>query len=186
MRLVIAFVALLLGLQAASADELKQAQRAFRDGDHAGAAAIFQPLARQGNPIAQFNLAVMYDDGIGLPQNLALALTWYERAAEAGLVDGQYMTGRFYGRGRGTAQDPGKALFWFDLARAGGHPLAAKLRDQHWSQLSGPQRNAIEAKATRWYAAHPNQFSCKGNPCIYPRWTPIPRWSIFDLETGPD
>jgi TPR repeat protein len=186
MRLAIVFAALLLGLQPAWADELKQAQRAFRDGHYAEAAAILEPLAHQGNPIAQFNVAVMYDDGVGRPQNLALALTWYKRAAEAGLVDGQYMTGRFYGRGRATPQNPGKALFWFDLARAGGHPLAAKLRDQHWNQLSSSQRNAIEAEATRWHVAHPNQFSCKGNPCIYPRWTPIPRWSIFDLQTGPD
>lgn len=186
MRLAIAFAALLLGLQAAWANDMKQAQQAYRRGEFAEAAAILQPLARGGNPIAQFNIAVMYDDGLGFPQNLALALTWYKRAAESGLVDGQYMVGRFYGRGRGMPQNPGKALFWFDLARAGGHPLAAKLRDQHWNQLSGPQRNAIEAEATRWYAAHPNQFSCKGNPCIYPRWTPIPRWSIFDQQTGPD
>jgi TPR repeat protein len=185
MRLVIGFVVLLLGVQVAWADELKQAQKAYRHGQYAEAAAILQPLAQRGNPIAQFNVAVMYDDGLGLPQNLALALSWYKRAGEAGLIDGQYMTGRFYGRGRGTPQNPGKALFWFDLARAGGHPLAGKLRDQHWDQLNSPQRDAIEAEATRWHARHPHQFSCKGNPCIYPRWTPKPRWSIFDLDTGP-
>lgn len=186
MRLAVAFVLLLLGVQSAWADELKQAQKAFRDGQYEAATAILQPMARAGNPIAQFNIAVMYDDGIGLPQNLALALRWYKRAAEAGLVDAQYMTGRFYGGGRGVPQNPGRALFWFDLARAGGHPLAGKLRNQHWNQLRSPRRDAIEAEATRWHAAHPHQFSCKGNRCIYPRWTPIPRWSIFDQELGPE
>lgn len=186
MKLAVAFVALLLGVHAAQADVLKDARNAYRHGQYEDAVAILLPMAEQGNPVAQFNVAVMYDDGIGLPQNFPLALRWYKRAAEAGLVDAQYMTGRFYGRGRGTPQNPGKALFWFDLARAGGHPLAAKLRNQHYDQLSNPQRDAIEAEATRWHAAHPSQFSCKNNPCIYPRWTPIPRWSPFDLEFGPD
>lgn len=186
MRLALAFIALLLGCSSAHADELKEALKAFRRGEYAQAAEIWKPMAQQGNPYAQFNLAVLYDDGIGLAQNLTLALKWYKRSAYAGLADGQYMTGRFYGGGRGVPQNPGMALFWFDLARAAGHPLAAKLRNQHWDQLSSPRRTAIEAEATSWQASHPYQYSCKGKPCLYPRWTPIPRWSIFDLEQGPE
>lgn len=186
MRLTLAFLALLLGFHSVQADELKDALRAFRRGQYAEALSLTKPLAQQGNPYAQFNMAVMYDDGVGLPQNLQLALKWYKRAADAGLVDAQYMVGRFYGGGRGVPQNPGIALFWFDLARAGGHPLAAKLRNQHWDQLSSPRRDAIEAEATKWQASHPHQFTCQGKPCLYPRWTPIPRWSIFDLEQRPE
>lgn len=186
MRIALACIAMLLGLQAAQADDAGDAIWAYRHGRYEEAASILKPLARAGDPVAQFDIAVMYDDGVGLPRNLPLALQWYVRAAEAGLVDAQYMAGRFYGRGRGTGQNPARALFWFELARAGGHPLAGKLRDQHWSQLSHSRRDEIEAEATRWQSAHPNQFTCKGQPCLYPRWTPIPHWSVFDQENGPE
>lgn len=186
MRLALAIAALLIGFQAAKADEIKRAVLDYRHGRYQDSVAVMQPMAQDGNPYAQFNIAAMYDDGLGLPQNFTLALKWYRRAAEAGLVDAQYMLGRFYGSGRGMPQNPGQALFWFDLARAGGHPRANKLRNQHWDHLRSPQRDAIEAEATRWHAAHPQQFTCSGQPCIYPRWTPIPQWTPFEQEFGPE
>ncbi|MBC2834798.1 sel1 repeat family protein [Paragemmobacter straminiformis] len=60
---------------------------AARAGDTATAAALFLPLARSGDAVAQFNLALLYYDGRGLPQNHAEALYWAWRARLAGRTE---------------------------------------------------------------------------------------------------
>ena len=173
---------LLLALKPVEAHDVRQGTAAFRMGHYGEAAAILMPLAEKGDPIAQFAVAVMHDEGRGLPQNYARALSWYRQAARAGLVDGQYMVGRIYGRGRGVKQNPAAAFYWFNLAAAGGHPLAARLRDQHRNQISAAEARRREAEAVSWQSRHPYQFSCEGRHCIYPRWTARPSWNLLDRE----
>jgi TPR repeat protein len=173
---------LLLMIGPAVADDVRTGTSLYVRGDYGAAAAVLKPLAEEGNVLAQFAIAAMYDDGRGLPQNLPRALSWYKKAAHAGLVDAQYMVGRFYGGGRGVKQNPSTAFYWFNLAAAGGHPRAATLRDQHRLQISPTQRRRMEAEASSWHARHPRQFTCQFHRCIYPRWTPRPRWNILYPE----
>ena len=182
MKRLLALIALCLWLTPASADDFRQGLQAYRYGHFQDAVAILKPLAQRGDPYAQFSLGVMYDDGVGLPRNLKLALMWYKKAGAHGLADAQFMAGMLYGAGRGVRQDPAAALYWFELAAAAGHPRAPLLRDQHWSQLSSPVRERIEANATAWLAEHPVQLTCKGKFCIYPKWTKGPRWTIFERD----
>lgn len=180
MRTVLACAALFLAIHTAQAGDFERGVSAYRHGDYAGAVSLIEPLARHGDPFAQFALAVMYDDGRGRPQDFSKALAWYTRAARAGLVDAQYMAGRFYGRGRGVKQNPARAFFWFNIAAAGGHPHAARLRDQQRAQVNRAQRSRIEAEAVAWQAKHPTQFTCKERRCIFPGWTARPAWNFYD------
>ncbi len=41
--------------------------------------ATCQPLAEQGNASAQYNLGVIYDNALGVPQNYSKAAEWYAR-----------------------------------------------------------------------------------------------------------
>ena len=161
------------------ADDYGKGVSAFRNGDYGYSVSLLKPLAQAGDPFAQFALAVMYDDGLGLPQNFVRALHWYRKAAHSGLVDSQYMVARFYGRGRGVKQDPATAFFWFNIAAAGGHPYAARLRDQHIHQITVAQREKLEARAVEWHERHPAQFTCKSRTCIHPSWTKRPKWRLF-------
>ena len=43
-------------------------------------------LAELGMAAAQFNLALMYDHGEGVPENDAEAVKWYRKAADQGLA----------------------------------------------------------------------------------------------------
>jgi TPR repeat protein len=132
--------------------------------------------------IDNFRQAVRYDDGHGVPQDFARALALYTRAARSGLVDAQYMVGRFYGAGRGVRQNPARALYWFNLAAAGGHPHAAAQRDQQRLQTLPRERSRIEAAATAWSASHPDRFTCWKNFCRYPRWTARPALTNLGLD----
>lgn len=180
MKRLFAVLALLFLAAPACAGELAQGLSAYRVGNYEQAVALVRPAAERGDPYAEYSLGVMYDNGLGVPRDFALALTWYKRAAYQGLADAQYMTGRFYGNGRGVRQDPAAALFWLELAAAAGHPLAPLLRDQHYTQLKASVRERVSADAARWQAQHPVQLTCKWKSCIFPTWTKRPVWTFVD------
>ena len=69
---------------ASPAASLARAYDALRQGQAAEAARLYRDLAEQGVPEAQFNLALLYFDGQGLPQNHAETLYWAWRARLSG------------------------------------------------------------------------------------------------------
>jgi len=66
-----------------------QAGARFQAGDHAGAAQIVRKAADAGNALAQLRLALMYDQGDGVPQNSRTAFEWYIKAAALGEPESQ-------------------------------------------------------------------------------------------------
>lgn len=80
--------------QAKAPAAFAEAIAAARAGDTGTAAALFLPLARDGDPQAQFNLALLYYDGRGLPQNHAEALYWAWRARLSGRPEAQPLIAR--------------------------------------------------------------------------------------------
>ena len=83
MRAALLLVALITAspLLATTAD-FDAALTAYDRGDYAAALAELRPLAEQGYTGAQYNLAVRYRKGHGVPQDYAEAVTWYRKAAE--------------------------------------------------------------------------------------------------------
>ena len=55
---------------------------AYNRGDFTTALRELRPLANQGHADAQAYLGLMYDKGLGIPQNDEAAVKWYTRAAE--------------------------------------------------------------------------------------------------------
>ena len=70
--------------QLPGADLYNQAGKLFQSGDHAGAAKLATQAAEAGNTLAQLRLALMYDQGDGVPQSATAAMPWYQRAAAVG------------------------------------------------------------------------------------------------------
>ncbi len=115
-------VALILG--ALTATPLAQASDAFdgldaaRAGDYGQAATLIAPLAMQGNPQAQFNLALMYHSGAGVAQNEAEAVAWYHKAAENGSSQAQEFLAAGYAEGWfGLPHDVAKAKYWYQKSQ---------------------------------------------------------------------
>src|SRR5215471_9505906 len=78
--------------------------------------------AQQGNPDAQFRLALAYESGTGTSQDYAAAVRWYKSAADAGVPAAQNNLGSMYGRGLGVTKDDAEALKWYLRAASEGHP----------------------------------------------------------------
>lgn len=103
---------------------------------------IWETLAGLGNADALFNLAILAEDGLGEPKDMAKAEALYLTAANAGGFKAQYRLGMLYSSGSVLAQDLVKARQYLNLAAAhGDKDAAARL-----AILAQPERplNAFE------------------------------------------
>jgi TPR repeat protein len=84
---------------------------------------IYQSKANQGDADAQFNLAVLYHHGIGIPQDFRYAAYWYTKAAEQGHVFAQYSLGNLYRYSYNAefCRDYDQAVYWYKKAAEQGN-----------------------------------------------------------------
>lgn len=97
---------------------------AFQKGDFQTALKIWRPMADAGDPEAQRNIGVMYQQGLGVPQDFSEAAAWYRRAAEQGHARAQQNLGALYEKGEGVPQNYAEAAKWYVRAAQGGNMLA--------------------------------------------------------------
>jgi len=92
----------------------------FKMAHYDNARKIWQALAERGNAEASFNLGVLYEDGLGVSQDLAQALLHYETAAVGGSFKAQYRLGLLYFTGKKVPLNKVKAKHWLTKAAAEG------------------------------------------------------------------
>ena len=83
-------------------------------------------MAEAGSAEAQYNLGVMYDNGLGVAQDYAAAVSWYRKAADQGNAPAQSNLGVMYYNGRGVPKDLAAAAEWFRKAANQQEPDSAK------------------------------------------------------------
>jgi localization factor PodJL len=77
--------------------------------------------AKAGNPVAQYVLGALYQQGDHVPADPALAVQWFSRAAEKGNLKAMHNLAIAYAQGVGTARDEAKAAEWFTRAAERGY-----------------------------------------------------------------
>jgi TPR repeat protein/uncharacterized protein (UPF0335 family) len=93
------------------------------DGRTADALDLFRRGAQQGHPLAMYNLALHYRDGVGLLRDDGQASEWFARAAGAGLVSAMVEYGRMLDRGSGqpdSKPNRRRAIEWLQRAADSG------------------------------------------------------------------
>ncbi len=112
------------------------------------AAKAFQRAA-EGHANAQFNLAGMYANGRGVPQDHEQAARWFQLAAEQDHAEAQFNLGNIYATGEGVPQDDEEAARWYRRAAEQGHARAQySLAGMYASGRGVPQD---DEEAARWY-----------------------------------
>ncbi len=106
-----------------------------------------EPLAAQGNAVAQFNLGVLHDTGRGVWQDRKLAAQWYRKAAKQGHAAAQFNLGGLYYEGQGVPKDLVRASIWFTLAAIAGYDGATRNRNSVASLLTADQIAAVQQMA---------------------------------------
>jgi uncharacterized protein len=84
----------------------------------------FLTAAEAGHADSQFNVALMYEQGIGIAKDEKEAVIWYRKAAEQGHAAAQYNLAVLYENGRGIEVDFAQANAWYRKASAQGDALA--------------------------------------------------------------
>ncbi len=118
---------------------------AYGLGDYATAIKEFRPLAEQGHAEAQFNLGLMYEIGVGVPQDFAEAAKWYRKAAEQGIAEAQSILGVMYHAGDGVPQDHAEALKWHRMAAEQGYVRAQLETGLMYRHGQGVPQDSIQA-----------------------------------------
>ena len=81
----------------------------------------YRRAAEDGLAEAQNNLGLMYERGIGVPQDYVAAARWYALAADQGLAVAHNNMGVMYHFGRGVPHDPDRATAAYYAAAVGGN-----------------------------------------------------------------
>ena len=121
--------------------------------DAIGAVESYRLAADQGNALAQFNLAMMYELGQGMEPDCAEATKWFLKAAEQGDAGGQLQMGKRCHRGSFAplAQDAREsrieAYKWFKLASAQGYRDSQMLCEQMGMAMTREERNEGQRRA---------------------------------------
>jgi TPR repeat protein len=103
----------------------------------------------QGNARAMVLLGDCYEEGIGVPQDYALAMKWYRLAADAGNPAAMENLGMLHDDGRGVSQDHAEAMKWYRKAADVGHPSAMNNIGDLYQDGSGVRQD--HAEAMKWY-----------------------------------
>ena len=123
---------------------------AYQRGDYATALREWQPLAEQGQAVAQYQLGLLYANGQGLTKDDAKARQWYEKAAVQGHTEAQVNLGVLLMYARGGQQDYKMAVYYLRLAANQGNDLAQRKLGQMYERGEGVQQDYV--KAYMWYS----------------------------------
>lgn len=101
--------------------DLQTAQAMLATGDYGNAFDRYRAAANDRHPLAQFTLALFYQNGWGRAADRETACEWFEQAAQNNVPAAQHMTGLCFQEGVHRSADPVAAAQWFRKAAQAGH-----------------------------------------------------------------
>ena len=107
--------------------------------------------ANQGAAYAQFKLGLMYDSGMGVPENDAEAVKWFRKAADQGHAKAQFNLGVMYYNGDGVPENHVRAYVWLSMAKTQGYEKAKKGVETVKNLMTKQQIAQAQALATKCY-----------------------------------
>ena len=107
----------------------------------------FLAAAKEGHADSQFNVALMYEKGIGVAKDEKEAVVWYGKSAAQGNAAAQYNLGVLYENGRGTEIDYAKANEWYRKASVQGDALAIGNLGMLYVRGQGVKENKVAGVA---------------------------------------
>ena len=137
---------MLLGVYPAGADTAAGMQ-AFRNKDYARAYREWKAGADAGQAEAQFDLGVLYAQGLGVQRDLTVAERWYRKSAGQGNAEAEFALGQMYSRGWGVPRDEADALRWIQMANSPDSDGPST----DWSLVEGYGVQQDQKQAAYWY-----------------------------------
>ncbi len=121
-------------------------------------------LAEAGAAEAQTELGERYEDGRGVVEDYAVAVSWFRRAAEQGYAPGQAALGYMYDTGRGVVQHDEAAFRLYRSSAAQGNARGQHNLGVMYRAGRGVERN--DREAVRWFRRSVDQGSLVGQSSL--------------------
>ncbi len=120
---------------------------AFKNKDYQKAFQEFKAGADAGQAEAEFDLGVMYAQGLGVLRDLNVAAQWYRKAADQGNAEAQFALGQMYSHGWGVPRDTADAIRWFEMANS----VDSDGPPTDWMSIDGYGVQKDAEQAAYWY-----------------------------------
>jgi TPR repeat protein len=133
-----------------AASDFQTGLTAYQKKDYTAAVKEWRPLAEKGDAPSQFNLGLMYVDGLGVPQDYNQALSWFERSAQQDYAKAQLNLGAMYAGGKGVKRDYVQAYKWLNICAAKGEQKCVAQRDLVAQKLKPKQLTTAQRLASEF------------------------------------
>lgn len=80
-----------------------------------------QDAANQNDAKSQYQLAMIFELGLGVEKDLSQAFVWYQKSAQQNYAKAQYNLGVFYALGKGVDKDIQQSKHWILSANKNGY-----------------------------------------------------------------
>lgn len=105
--------------------------------------------AKDGDPLALFEIAARYTEGRGVPTNLTTAAEWYQLSADRGFAPALYRLANLYEKGSGVERDLDKARTYYEMAASKGN--ASAMHNLAVLLASGASGSQDYTGAAQWF-----------------------------------
>ncbi len=105
--------------------------------------------AKNGDPLALFEIGARYTEGRGVANDFAEAAKWYRLAADKGFTLAQYRLANFLEKGTGVAPNIAEAKRYYEMAANAGN--ASAMHNLAVIYASGKDGAQDYAKAVEWF-----------------------------------
>jgi TPR repeat protein len=102
-----------------------------------------------GAPEAQYEVGLMYANGIGVQGDTAQAVDWIQKSAQRGYVPAQYLLGTLLASGTDLEKDEARALHWLTKAAERDHAKATHRLAKLLATAHEPLANAYLQRAAK-------------------------------------
>ena len=137
----------LSGICLTAAADFNAGVRYYRAGDFMRAAIEFHIAAEKGDPKAQLNLGLLYDQGLGVDQDYTEAAKWYRSSALQGVQLAMLNLASLHFEGLGVSQSDTEAFGWYEKAALAGNPTAQYNLSVMFEEGLGTETDPIKAMA---------------------------------------
>jgi TPR repeat protein len=130
--------------------ELKKGLEAQSKNDFVAAVKYLEPLAKNGEPVAQNAMGtILYWGGHGVKKNINESIKWYTLSAKQGNAAAQYKLGEMYYHGTEVKKNMAEAVKWYTASANLGNSIAQTRLGYMFTFGEGIAANNNEA--IKWY-----------------------------------
>ena len=139
------FVILICLFSKISFADFDKGLKEYNNGNYESALNIWEPLAKEGVSNAQYNVGLMYHNGLGTKQDFEQAFKWLLKSSEQGNLNSIRLISTMYALGNGIKKDFIKSYMWAKIGADNDDQNSKILLDGLLKEMSKSEINKANA-----------------------------------------